>query len=81
MDVPLGVISLLSICLSRSRISYLTLPNPQSFGVLNSGYKVFPPTWIEGGSDSNVSIDEGVGGMAGDIVPGVGGIPKPTPQP
>lgn len=34
---PVGVISLLSICLSKSRISYLTAPSPHNLGVLNSG--------------------------------------------
>lgn len=59
-DVPVGVISLLSICLSRSRISYRTARRPQSTGVLNSGYRVFLPTWTDGGSESNVSPVPGV---------------------
>jgi hypothetical protein len=72
-DVPVGVISLLSICLSRSRISYRTAPKPQSTGVLSSGYRVFLPTWTEGGSESKVSpvpgVLGGISAIAGVVAP------------
>lgn len=47
-------------------ISYRTLPRPQSFGVLNSGYSVLFPTCKELGSLSNV---KGVGHMPGEARP------------
>lgn len=66
LNTPFGVISLLSICRSRSMISYLTLPIPHNLGVRNSGYSVLLPTCNEFGSESKV---RGVGHFPGEARP------------
>lgn len=44
---PAGVISLESICLSKSNISYSTIaPQSSIDGVVNAGYRVLGPTWV-----------------------------------
>ena len=46
-SAPAGVISLESMCLSRSRISYSTMaPRSSIGGVVNAGYRVLGPTCV-----------------------------------
>ena len=47
IDIPAGVISLESMCRSKSNISYSTIAPLSSIGgVLSAGYRVLGPTWV-----------------------------------